>query len=625
MSTASDHMWSLYIDSPLTKVTSSGGAVRSLIWSSTSNLMSPSAKELSNLLLTDEIEEDNLMDITAQVIRSAPLSAIPTLLSSIACHYWRNESSIIDIRMLENLPNANRRTVCGLVFKKGDVVWTCRSCAKDPTCVQCDRCFKKSDHIDHEVYFHRASGRGGCCDCGDPEAWAPCGNCCDHAINTNQLDIDPLTALPAELLKGFRAVVAAVVGVIVSYSTGTVRGYESFADNIFVNEAKKINKLNGTAFKLKVRLHNDDVHTYDEVINALTAFDVSNKVAQALTSAVDQEGEAIVFVGEISEPRLLKASRILHDDAGLLVSIAPEKLVSVGPAVAAAFSWLISSGNSNDGFRRVVTEVLMQETDSLPACATSSEGTGVPGPDRIFSDLTDIASTGHTLKVQFPNAIQHLRSRVPDRLTQDPLSKMLRCCPFNICPHNGLAIILMASPYLNPVFSKGINDLIILYQQDSKFKVVFSQVVTLLYPALYGLYVRSVGTAKETVFISTVQVYTADSIVTMMSSEGLERRPLKERRDWQLNSYDMQGSNVASLAGVVGGQYDKREEGKELPDKRGSDPMSTACRHEKNPEDPVNLMEVLTSTFLSLLADVGCTADREDDKFVSHHSIRTRR
>jgi hypothetical protein len=40
---------------------------------------------------------------------------------------------------------------------------------------------------------------------------------------------------------------------------------------------------------------------------------------------------------------------------------------------------------------------------------------------------------------------------------------------------------------------------------------------------------------------------------------------------------------------------------------------------------PVNLMEMLTSTFLTLLADVGCTPEREDDRFVSHHSIHTRR
>jgi hypothetical protein len=33
----------------------------------------------------------------------------------------------------------------------GDIIWTCRQCAKDPTCVQCDQCFRQADHAYHEV------------------------------------------------------------------------------------------------------------------------------------------------------------------------------------------------------------------------------------------------------------------------------------------------------------------------------------------------------------------------------------------------------------------------------------------------------------------------------------------
>jgi len=33
----------------------------------------------------------------------------------------------------------------------GDIIWTCRQCAKDPTCVQCDQCFRQADHTNHEV------------------------------------------------------------------------------------------------------------------------------------------------------------------------------------------------------------------------------------------------------------------------------------------------------------------------------------------------------------------------------------------------------------------------------------------------------------------------------------------
>ena len=59
---------------------------------------------------------------------------------------------------------------CGYVFKRGDIAWNCRTCQTDSTCVICDSCFRNSNHEGHEVFFHRTTP-GGCCDCGDVEAW----------------------------------------------------------------------------------------------------------------------------------------------------------------------------------------------------------------------------------------------------------------------------------------------------------------------------------------------------------------------------------------------------------------------------------------------------------------------
>lgn len=53
----------------------------------------------------------------------------------------------------------------------------------DATCVICDECFRHSDHEGHEVYFHRTSP-GGCCDCGDIEAWNIRGCCPLHRPET---------------------------------------------------------------------------------------------------------------------------------------------------------------------------------------------------------------------------------------------------------------------------------------------------------------------------------------------------------------------------------------------------------------------------------------------------------
>lgn len=597
-----DPVWSLHLSSPRSLDNSSPDINSSVIWCSSPTSSQPNAKELSILLANGTVEPGDITNLAAQIVRNAPVSTIATLLDKVACNYWRNEYDLIDVRMLENLPNANRRTVCGNVFKKGEIVWTCRTCAKDPTCVQCDSCYKGSDHTDHEVYFHRASGRGGCCDCGDPEAWSQCGNCNEHKGNSN-CGIDPLTVIPADLLKGSRAVIAGVLGVITSYAAGTVRGFETYDDNCYVNEAKTAIEQGREPSKLKVRLHNDDMHTYEEVTDALIAYHISSSVAQAMTATVDIDGEASVFVGDVSDSRIRRASTIFLDRNGLLVSITPEKLANLGPNVVAAFQWLIAFGSGNDGLMRVVTEVLLQETDTLPSCAVAVHSVGVPAPNAIFDESSELDNKGELKEQQFPLSVQHNRADAPLRLEEDELSRTLRINPFSYCPRISLAVLILASPYLSPSLSKAINDLVILYQQDATFKAVYSQMMTMLYPALYGLYFRAVGLAKETVFATTVQVYTTDSIVTMMSSEGVSDRPLKERRESRFLA-----ANAASTASTVAGTLD----------------AGTAGRSKAH-QTPVNLMEILISTFLVLLADVGCVADRGDDNFVMHHSIRKRR
>ena len=85
-------------------------------------------------------------------------------------------------------PNANTKQsshghatgeCCGYVFRRGDIAWNCRTCQTDATCVLCEACFRESDHEGHEVFFHRTSP-GGCCDCGDIEAWDVKGMCWKH-------------------------------------------------------------------------------------------------------------------------------------------------------------------------------------------------------------------------------------------------------------------------------------------------------------------------------------------------------------------------------------------------------------------------------------------------------------
>lgn len=51
----------------------------------------------------------------------------------------------------------------------------------DPTCVLCVSCFKQSAHRQHR-YKMGTSGGGGCCDCGDKEAWKSEPFCQEHRV-----------------------------------------------------------------------------------------------------------------------------------------------------------------------------------------------------------------------------------------------------------------------------------------------------------------------------------------------------------------------------------------------------------------------------------------------------------
>ena len=222
-----------------------------------------------------------------------------------------------------------RARPCGYVFKRGDIAWNCRTCQTDSTCVICDNCFKNSNHDGHEVFFHRTTP-GGCCDCGDAEAWKLQGCCDAHrpeeddvvesqgddpdeavrmAIKGRQQGIDTLENPPTALPPKFSAALGAVIGAAVNCLVQAVDGAGIGADPVqwklrWMDEVSRIwndaarnedygldnePKLPGSVatpsafvgtpaeilksfpqnYQLHLRLHNDDVHTFDEVIDAL--------------------------------------------------------------------------------------------------------------------------------------------------------------------------------------------------------------------------------------------------------------------------------------------------------------------------------------------------------------------
>jgi len=112
-------------------------------------------------------------------------SSLTTSLTTIATSDdERCESPRDAVDTLEALSRSVPRRVCQHPFKKNDIVWVCRTCQADETCVLCHACYKGSNHEGHDVAFYHAQA-GGCCDCGDPDAWDPAGFCDKHGPAAN--------------------------------------------------------------------------------------------------------------------------------------------------------------------------------------------------------------------------------------------------------------------------------------------------------------------------------------------------------------------------------------------------------------------------------------------------------
>jgi hypothetical protein len=123
-----------------------------------------------------------------------------------------DSSQLTHEKIFLQLSSLGMKRVCQYQFKKNDIVWICRQCEADETCVLCNDCFQGSNHQGHEVYFYHST-TGGCCDCGDPCAWKPEGFCHRHGRSTQ----DPLLGFPGDIHESATRVVSKLVHGIVAF------------------------------------------------------------------------------------------------------------------------------------------------------------------------------------------------------------------------------------------------------------------------------------------------------------------------------------------------------------------------------------------------------------------------
>ena len=323
---------------------------------------------------------------------------------------------------------SNRPRPCGYVFKRGDIAWNCRTCQADSTCVICDNCFRDSDHKGHEVYFHRTTP-GGCCDCGDPEAWKNEG-CCDKHRPTGESKVespgdDPeealrmsrkalkesteglqngSTALPPRIAAALGVVIGAAVNCLVQAADGAGIGADPIQWKIrWADEAARLKngasqnddycfqkpvatpssflaglvpQILPSGYRLQLRLHNDDVHTFDEVIDALHEPRPSRRstpgdddqeapplvpmrdTATEMTHHVDADGQVTVKSYSTIGAALLGFRRL--KSRGLHCAVVSSAQVSLEQRARALSNWLAEISSAHPSAAAMVVHALVQ-------------------------------------------------------------------------------------------------------------------------------------------------------------------------------------------------------------------------------------------------------------------------
>ncbi|KAJ2356827.1 E3 ubiquitin-protein ligase ubr1, partial [Coemansia sp. RSA 2618] len=194
----------------------------------------------------------------------------------------------------------------------------------DDTCVLCTRCFQATDHTGHDTSFSVNSGTGGCCDCGDPEAWKIPLRCRHHSSfeELEECGLEPIVSsagapfvpgysntseCPASVRRSIELTIAVVLEFILeTFATSPVSLSAHFDEGTILRDAQAAGLAIGDhepQDRYAIVLWNDEVHSFQDVIDQCTeALQCSHMEAKKMAENVDACGRDVLRVStSISE------------------------------------------------------------------------------------------------------------------------------------------------------------------------------------------------------------------------------------------------------------------------------------------------------------------------------------
>ncbi|ESK86483.1 hypothetical protein Moror_9888 [Moniliophthora roreri MCA 2997] len=283
---------------------------------------------------------------------------------------------------------------CAHVLKKGESCFRCKDCALDDSCVICSRCFHATDHEGHNVSFFIAQQSGGCCDCGDEEAWRVPMNCPFHPpANTategsSEPHPSPNTNVPPVKDYPFRVTVPPelretmhrTVGYALDFVLDTM-DYSPDEPSVPANEADL--RLQPSADPMMkdqycVIVWNDDKHSFDEVIKLICDLTGrSREEAAEITQRIDENGREIIDMST-DVPRLLEmAQTIAQIDLGVTIRRAYDTFREQVASVI--IEWLVDLTQCRLGtdtviLREIIAEELLSKRKRDNTSAYNAQG-----------------------------------------------------------------------------------------------------------------------------------------------------------------------------------------------------------------------------------------------------------
>ncbi|TDL22308.1 hypothetical protein BD410DRAFT_256866 [Rickenella mellea] len=299
---------------------------------------------------------------------------------------------------------------CGHIFVKGESCYRCKDCALDDSCVMCSRCFHATNHTGHNVTFYIAQQSGGCCDCGDPEAWRHPIGCRFHppspeasstpTQSTPRASTRPLSvpfalqdhpnraSVPPELFESMSRTVA--------YALDFLLDTLDFSpDEPSAPRTEDELKMQPTCDPLTkdlyaVVLWNDEKHSFDEVITHIC--DLTGRTreeASVITNRIDEYGRGIIELGAYTPHLLELATTLSQMDLGVTVRRAYDTFREQTSSVI--IEWLLDLTRSRIGLDTLILREVAAAQLLLPRRKDISSVLSSQDSTKVVSEMKDPA------------------------------------------------------------------------------------------------------------------------------------------------------------------------------------------------------------------------------------------